>query len=360
LAGRTLSAPRLRAEPLIHASEPQFWPSRLLRNAHLQTILGNLPLRVWLVRRRAAALLARSQPWLLDCGEGVQLQAFYSSALETGRPLAAPGDRGGYSARRLAVLLHGWEGSADSSYLLSLGAALLQRGFEVLRLNLRDHGATHGLNRDIFHSCRLPEVVGAVRAIGQRLPDAQLYLAGFSLGGNFVLRVAADAAAPPTIIGAAAISPVIDPAATLTALELGASIYQRYFVRRWSRSLRIKQRAWPGAHDFGEILRLADLRAMTAALVRMSTDFPSLDAYLQGYAITGERLATLRAPASLLVAEDDPIIPAADLARLASSPRLTVWRTPYGGHCGFVDHLTRPSFADRFVLRQFEAFERGV
>jgi len=58
---------------------------------------------------------------------------------------------------RVAILLHGWEGSAEATYVLSLGSLLLSHGFDVVRLNLRDHGATHHLNREIFHSCRLPE-----------------------------------------------------------------------------------------------------------------------------------------------------------------------------------------------------------
>jgi len=91
------------------------------------------------------------------------------------------------------VLLHGWEGSADSLYLLSLAQLLFEQRFEVVRLNLRDHGDTHHLNRELFHSCRLPEVVGAVRALQQRFAPRPLQLVGFSLGGNFMLRVAAQA-----------------------------------------------------------------------------------------------------------------------------------------------------------------------
>ena len=74
--------------------------------------------------------------------------------------------------------------------------------------------------------------------------------------------------------------------------------------------------------------------------------------------MTGDRLATLRVPSSLLLAEDDPIVPAVDLARLAASSQLTVTRTRYGGHCGFALGVMRPSAADRFVLEQFERFER--
>ncbi len=80
---------------------------------------------------------------------------------------------------------------------------------------------------------------------------------------------------------------------------------------------------------------------MTEGLVRQFTEFTSLEDYLDGYAITGPRLATLRFPAALLLADDDPMIPAADVARLAGSPFLTVLRTRYGGHCGF--NAMRPS-----------------
>jgi uncharacterized protein len=328
----------------------EFRPPRLLRNSHLQSILGSVPPRAWLIRRRAAALLAASKPMVLDCGDGVRLLGFHS-------PLGQ--GRRATDGRRLAVLLHGWEGNADSTYVLSAAALLFQHGFNVLRLNLRDHGGTHGLNRELFHSCRLPEIVGATRALSVQFPGARLFLGGFSLGANFMLRVAADAAAPAAIAGAVAVSPVLDPENTLRALEQGLEVYRRYFVRRWTRSLRAKQRAWPGVHDFDELSRYADLRRMTADLVQRCTDFGSLEAYLQGYAVTGERLANLRVPVRVLLAEDDPIIPAADIERLAPSQWLSIVRTRHGGHCGFMEDWGRPSYADRFMLEEFEQFERA-
>ena len=337
---------------------PAFSPPRALRNGQVQTTIGNLPPQPWFARRRGALLLASARQWLLDCGDGVRLQGFLSPAWGRGMPARTRETPDEPLCTRIAILLHGWEGSADSCYVISLGAELLARGFDVLRLNLRDHGESHHLNRGIFHSCRLAEVVGAVRAVAERFPAARIFLAGFSLGGNFMLRVAADAGAPEAIAGAVAVSPVLDPAATLAALERGCFLYRQYFVRRWSRSLRHKRRAWPDLPDFEPLLRSKDLRAMTAGLVHEFTDFTSLDAYLDGYAITGPRLATLRFPATVLLAEDDPMIPVADLARLAPSPYLTVVRTRHGGHCGFVEQLNGPSFADRFIVAQFDRLER--
>jgi predicted alpha/beta-fold hydrolase len=328
LAGRALNPPA-----------DTFHPPRLLRSSHLQSILGSVPPRSWLIRSRAAAVLAGSTELLLDCGDGVRLQAF-------GTP----------SRQDMALLLHGWEGSAESPYVLSAAALLFQRGFGVVRLNLRDHGKTHALNRELFHSCRLPEIVGAVKAVSARFPGARWYLGGFSLGGNFLLRVAADTGVPASVAGVVAVSPVLDPEVTLTSLERGLLVYRRYFIQRWSRSLRVKQQAWPGVHDFGQLSRYADLRRMTAELVQRCTDFGTLDAYLQGYAVTGQRLASLTVPARVLLAQDDPMIPAGDLSRLAPSEQLTVVRTRYGGHCGFMDHWAGPSYADRFMLEQFQQF----
>lgn len=305
-----------------------FHPPRWLRGRHLQTILPGLPFRRARVERRALPMLASSEELLLDCGDGVKLQAFHSSPAKRGRD---PG-------KRVAVLLHGWEGSADSMYLLSLAQSLFAAGFEVVRLNLRDHGATHHLNREIFHSCRLAEVVGAMRALATRLDNLPMVLAGFSLGGNFMLRVAADPEAKHLpIVRVLAISPVLDPAVTLETLEQGPGLYHTYFVRKWCRSLVKKQMAWPGVFDFEEVLRVRSLREMTRQLVRAHTDFPTMDDYLAGYAITGKRLTTLAAPATVVTALDDPIIAHGDLARLARVPHLDIVTTERGGHCGFIE-----------------------
>ncbi len=317
-----------------------FRPGRWLRGPHFQTILPNWPFRRQRVERRALPMRASSEELVLDCGDGVRLQAFHSS----------PAKRGREPGRKVAVLLHGWEGNCDSTYLLSLAQTCFAAGLEVVRLNLRDHGATHHLNRELFHSCRLPEVVGAVAAIARRFPGKPLLLAGFSLGGNFMLRVAAHPEAKHLPIERVlAISPVLDPAVTMVTLERGFPLYHAYFVRKWSRSLAIKQMAWPGHYDFDDLLRTKNLRQMTHELVLAHTEYPSMNDYLAGYAITGGRLSTLAAPATIVTALDDPIIEAGDLANLARSPRLDIVTTAHGGHCGFIESLGDSSWIDARV-----------
>ncbi|HEY0768169.1 MAG TPA: alpha/beta fold hydrolase, partial [Steroidobacteraceae bacterium] len=301
----------------MQSADDDFRPPRWLRNRHLQSMLASTGWRRRRILRGAAPLLAAERELLLDCGAGVRLQCLVSSpARSNGRPV---------------MLLHGWEGSAESLYVLSLAQLLFAQRFEVARLNLRDHGDTHHLNRELFHSCRLPEVIGAVRALQQHFAGRPLQLVGFSLGGNFMLRVAAQAReAGLDLARVIAVSPVLDPGGTLTALQRGLPGYQRYFVRKWLRSLRKKQAAWPDSYDFRELARLRDLRRMTAELVRSYTEFPTLEDYLNGYAITGARLARLEVPACVLISLDDPIIPAGGLAHLARSAALSITVSRYG------------------------------
>jgi predicted alpha/beta-fold hydrolase len=324
----------------------EFLPPGRLRNAHLQSIYPSLPLRRRIVERGSAVLLQASRATVLDCGEGVRLLAQVALQATSGRPAASS----------IAVLLHGWEGSAQSLYLLSLGQRLFDAGYDVVRLNLRDHGDSHHLNHDLFHSCRIAEVVGAVRRVQQLHPDRRLVLAGFSLGGNFMLRVGARAAAAGIDASRiVAICPVVDPEHTLQRLEQGWFLYRRYFIWKWRRSLRLKRATWPDEYaDLEKILKLATLTEMTDELARHFGGFPSLQAYLQGYALTGEALAPLAdargLQAKIIAATDDPIIPVGDLQRIAHPANLTVSLTRFGGHCGFYSGGPGPTWLERQVM----------
>jgi predicted alpha/beta-fold hydrolase len=319
-----------------------FAPPAWLANAHLQSILPSLRLRRPLLAKRARQMLSVADTQIVDCGDGVRLLGHYSSQAAAGKP----------PARDLAILLHGWEGSADSLYVLSLGSHLFDLGCDIYRLNFRDHGPSHHLNEDIFHSCRLDEVVGAVRSIQRMIPDRRTTIAGFSLGGNFALRVAARApAADIALQQAVAICPVLRPHSTMDVLEAGPFIYHRYFIAKWKRSLRLKQRLFPQRYDFSSILTQRSIKAMTEIMVQRYSEFPTLDAYLSGYAIVGDVLAQLSVPSHILVSLDDPIIPARDLQDLARSPQLEVTTIPRGGHCGFMESFNRESWADRQVAR---------
>jgi uncharacterized protein len=319
-----------------------YLPPRWLRNPHVQSVLGTSPWR----RMRGAKLLAATGAvttgHVVDGGEGVRLHGLHS---------VIPGT----ASRGLVLLLHGWEGSAESSYMRLTAAELLQRGFEVFRLNFRDHGETHHLNEALFHSNRIDEVVHAAREVERRFARGPMAIAGYSLGGNFALRVALRAPeADIALSRVAAVCPVIDPARTMWQMENGLQFYMRYFERKWRGSLMRKRALFPQAHDFDEATLKLGMRELTEWMVQRHTDFGSIEAYFDGYSIAGERLAALRVPADILMAEDDPVIPVDEFRTLAlpSTARLQLAR--WGGHCGFLENAGLTGYAERWVARRLD------
>ena len=319
-----------------------FEPPPLLRNAHTQTIINSIKLRRPLIHHRASGMLNVATSHILDCGAGVRLMGLYSPKEKN------PCD--------LCILIHGWEGDAASSYLESAAGYLWNLGFSVFRLNLRDHGPTHHLNPALFHACRIQEVVGAIKRIQDLFPHRRLLLGGFSLGGNFALRVGLHAKrAGIHLDRITAVCPVLNPDHTITALETGFPLYHWHFMRKWQRSLRKKHYYFPELVDLVEISQFKSIRALTDYFVPRYTEYPDATAYLYGYAVVGNRLADLQIPSTIIISQDDPVIPVADLNDLARPGCLFIEKQPYGGHCGFIKDMALNSWANQRLGELFSA-----
>ncbi|MDG1462643.1 MAG: alpha/beta fold hydrolase [Gammaproteobacteria bacterium] len=315
-----------------------FSPDYGLHNPHLQSVLSNIGLRRRQVLHAFAHLRDSTKALIVPCADDVQLLAHYTPAVSGGP---------------LVLLIHGWEGSAESIYLLSAAATFHAAGYSVLRLNLRDHGDSHHLNKDLFHSCRLQEVLDAVAWAQQRFRPSELLLGGFSLGGNFAVRVAAAADDEGLSIDRVlAVCPVLDPAVTMHALDTGWFIYRRHFIHKWRNSLMKKMQAFPQTYDFKTLRNFNNLTEMTAYFVDHYTDYPDVYDYLGSYALTGGRLAKLSIDTRMLLADDDPVIPVSSLDEIAVTDALQVRRTKSGGHCGYLSNWRLHSWINDWLLQE--------
>ena len=323
----------------VHAASAYRAP-RWLRSPHLQTLLSSSPIRVARGGRELRKLGAVHEEHLIDAGGDIRLHGVHSTL--PGRP-----------PRGLALLLHGWEGSAESGYMRLTCARLLERGFDVFRLNFRDHGDTHHLNEDLFHSNRLDEVLQAALTVSRRWqqPGQPMVVAGYSLGGNFALRVALHAPGMGLQLArVAAVCPALDPERTTTAMERGLPVYERYFLKKWTRSLRRKRELFPQRHAIADAqLRSVRLRELTAWLVARHTGFADVDAYFDGYRISRDRMRGLQVPADILTSADDPVIPVEDFHDWQLPADATVEIAAHGGHCAFLRGASLRGYAEDWV-----------
>lgn len=327
-----------------------FQPRGLIANAHVQSLMTSGPWRKHVVSRKAQAYLDRTQAEVWRADDGTRLLGYRNHPPTTASDKPVP----------LVILIHGWEGSANSNYLLSAAHALDEANMATFRLNLRDHGESHHLNVGLFHSCRLFEVMDVVAKLsadwrlrfGEHVP---VYLVGFSLGGNFTLRIAKRGAEVGLALSEAiAVSPVVRPVHVMNALEEGHFVYHQYFVKKWRKSLKIKQALFPNVYDFSEWFGLKRLSEQTEWLIGHYTEYPSGTAYLEGYSVAGDYLNDLHVPTVVLTAEDDPIIPIDDFDALPQANNLTIQVQPRGGHCGFIENWQMDSWVEQWLIRRFQ------
>lgn len=316
-----------------------FQPSLWVRHHQVQSILATKAPRRRLWLRRGSRMEALSTWHVLDAGGGVRLTGMHARQPE------------GRAPRGLCLLIHGWEGSHQSVYLYSMACALFEAGYNIFRLNLRDHGGTHALNEGLFHSARMDEVLGAVRSVQALDGHSPLFVIGFSLGGNFALRVGLQGPAkgvmPALSIG---ISPAINPGHTLRAIDEGPALFRLYFLDKWRKTLRAKKAAWP-QYDFSAFNHHKSFVEITRHFVLQYTEYGSLENYLAQYTLTPQMLMEAPSPLAVITARDDAVIPFHYFDGLSAQGSVRAFLpTQHGGHCGFIENLGLTSWAESRVL----------
>lgn len=332
----------------------EFRPHFLLRSPHLQTVLASR-----LRRGHAAAAELPSLSVTIPCRDGGRLQALVTPARGAA---ASPDSVQSASQAPLAVLIHGWLGTGDAAYLRRAQVALHRAGFTVARLLLRDHGGTAHLNEELFNAARLGEVVDACNWLAGRYGPGGAGLIGYSLGGNFVLRLAAHPQVCDRFRAALAVCPVLDPAASVVALDRGLAVYRHYFVRRWRRAFEEKRQAFPERYAFTDVHRLAMVSTLTDYFVQRHTPYADAAEYYSHYTLRREFFRTLRMPVRLLATEDDPVLPAQHARALlgSRSEAEVVTLLPHGGHCGFIEDFRLGSPLEAYAVRYLEQHLRGA
>jgi predicted alpha/beta-fold hydrolase len=319
-----------------------FVPPLLLRPAHIQTLLASSTIRAW----GNNAMRETAQEVILESPEGVRLLGSYS--VQTLRP-----------AKGLVILLHGWEGSASSTYILRTGKKLYQNGYNTFRLNFRDHGDSHQLNKGIFYAVLLDEVFQGVTQAAGLAGDLPVFMVGFSLGGNFVLRIISKSADSPieNLHHAVAISPVLDPQKSTTRIDQNP-IIRDYFLKKWRRSLNKKQQLFPDQYDFDGVFSHKTLQAVTDVLLAKYSDYGSSRDYFKAYSVLNHAIENITVPTTIITAADDPIIPVEDFSDLRTNDLTNMAIQTYGGHNGFLKKLTLESWYEQELVELFDTISK--
>ena len=244
--------------------------------------------------------------------------------------------------RPTLLLLHGLEGSSLAHYMGGMADKAWARGWNVVRLNQRNCGDTEHLSKGLYHSGLTHDPLFVMRELIARDGIRAIAVAGYSLGGNLTLKLAGDlgTSAPPELKAVCAVSPTMDLAVCVKALERKANVaYQWNFVRRLKARMRRKAAVVPGVFTLEPLRRIWTVRQFDEAYTAPHHGFrDAADYYYRASAMRViDRIAV---PALIVTAEDDPFVPVEPFQDPAvrGNSRVTTIVTRHGGHCAFVEH----------------------
>ena len=306
---------------------PPFW----MRGSFIQTAIASMKFR----KRGPNPMLDVAEDRIIECEDGVRLLGSFSSNPEN---------------KALVIFLHGWEGSQDSTYVVAGGRHVYDQGASVFRLNYRDHGNSHHLNEGVFYSTLFNEVFDAVKQAALLAKGAPVYIVGFSLGGNFALRIARSLRdlSIRNLQHIFAISPVVDPWGAAPLVDVNW-LYRRYFLKKWTRSLKRKQELYPDLYDFSDMLKAKKVLDITQELLPRYSDYPDMESYFNAYRVDPHDLEYCPVPLSIITAADDHIIPTDDVKKLVLNSNAKLIIHEHGGHNGFFQSLKGPTWYDDYV-----------
>ena len=238
------------------------------------------------------------------------------------------------------IALHGLNASSDAHYMRGLAAKAFSHGLNVVRLNQRNCGDTERLSVGLFHSGLTADAAHLIHELSEVDGLPAIAVAGYSLGGNVALKLAAEygTQAPRMLRAVATVSPIIEIGECVRALERpGNALYQWNFVRDLKRRIRRKERFRPGLFDLTRLRSVRTVRDFDEVYTAPYFGFRSAEDYYHR-ASSLRIIDRISVPALVIAAEDDPFVPAQSFQdpKLTGNPYIDLRLCEHGGHCGFV------------------------
>ena len=320
-------------------AQEQFVPRRFLSNRHVQTLAGN-----FLPRK---SVLPDPQDLFVQVADGARVLCHCHWQ-------ASPAEHG------TILIVHGLEGSSESQYVIGTGSKAWAAGMNVVRMNMRNCGGTDHLTPTLYHSGLSADVAAVLRAVRDEKRLQKIFVAGYSMGGNLVLKMAGEwgSDAPAELQAVASVSPAADLAASADAMHVGANkMYEWKFLvglmRRYKRKAALfpdiykKAPRWP-----------ASIREFDDVITARYCGFTGAQDYYHR-AAAARVVDKIAVPTLVINANDDPFIRITPEthAKLVTNPHITLLETDHGGHCAFLAH---PNGDDgRWAERQILSFFRS-
>jgi len=310
-------------------------PSGIFKNGHFSTIFSAK-------LRYVQGVQQKRQRMILKDGDFVDIDWSFSEAEK--------------EATKIVFLLHGLEGNAQRPYMLGQARILNKNGYDCAAINLR--GCSGEINKAYcsYHSGATEDLAEVLDAIAIKRKNAQLFLCGFSLGGNIVLKYLGEKRTrPQKLQGAAAISTPVHLKSSLLLLGTRQNkIYHWSFLKGLRKKYRLKMMHFPQQMNQNILKRITDLRLFDELYTAPANGFKTAADYYEKSSSLAF-LPDIQVPTLLLNAANDTFLDVICYPKEAArkNKKLTLEIPEYGGHVGF-HRYGENYYSEQRVLSFFE------
>ena len=303
-------------ERVVHSG---FRPAWWLTNRHWQTIYSSLPVS------GAPRIPLQSENLELPDGDVTVVDWM----------LDGPGPESGAP---ILIVLHGLEGSSQSSYARMTLKAAADHGWRAAVLHFRDCGDYRNRLPRRYHAGETGDIRFFLESLRSGGHDGPMVAVGFSLGGNVLLKYLGENGVSTPLDGAVAACVPLDLHDSARELSKGFSkVYQYYLVEKMKRAIRRKFNEYTAAFDWRRTMAARTFAEFDDAVTAPLHGFSGKDEYYDRCSSI-RFLREIQIPTLIINALDDPFMsPAALPTAEQMSDTVTLEISRHGGHIGFID-----------------------
>lgn len=246
--------------------------------------------------------------------------------------------------------------------MLGVARSGLAAGMNVVLMNQRNCGGMNHFAPTLYNSSLSTDVAAVARHMVEHEGVSHFALAGFSMGGNLVLKLAGEWGrnAPPEFRAVAAVCPAMDLAASADALHEPANrLYEWYFLVQLFRRMREKAKFFPKDFDVSRLRGISSLRLFDDRVTAHYCGFTGADDYY-ARAAAANVVTEIAVPALVIHAKNDPFIRVMPQTRerILANPNITLIETEDGGHCAFMGAPDGDGYDGHWAEREVVEFLR--
>ena len=244
---------------------------------------------------------------------------------------------GNKEKRPLVVVLHGLNGGINSHYINGILHAIEQDDWCGVLMHFRGCGGEPNRLAKSYHSGETGDLEFLISELVRRDPDTTIFILGYSLGGNVLLKALGTCDFPVQVKSAIAISVPFELNKTADHMSKGfARIYQSHLVRGLIRNYKRKFNKLSSPLHVTGLNKMRTFWEFDHAVTAPLHGFNSAADY---YKKSSSRkfLNKINIPTLILHSLDDPFTSLSSLPQPLEVSKLVVLKvSSSGGHVGFV------------------------